>query len=150
MRNDAGLDETLAVLIEIYAPGIAGAFPEDLENVFGGMIAPYAGIDTGALLVGRAGFADVRVREHTMAAVEPAIRTPGEGAERFVGVLVSPAVEQNPGRPGGLRLVPILNGNKHQIRRRPHPHAAETHFEAADQIQALHEHRPAIEFAVPI
>src|SRR5260370_31689293 len=99
------------MLIEIYARGIAGAFPEDLENVFGGMIAPNPGVDAGALLVGRAGFADVRVREHTMAAVEPAIRTPGESVERFVGVLVSPPVEQNPGRPGGLRLAPILDRN---------------------------------------
>src|SRR5207245_9361251 len=57
--NDAGLDEALALFVEVNAPGIAGAFGEDLEAVLGGMIAPNAGVDARALAVGRAGLADV-------------------------------------------------------------------------------------------
>src|SRR6266567_1722255 len=40
VRNDAGFDDALAVLVKINSPWIARAFGEKLENVFGGMIAP--------------------------------------------------------------------------------------------------------------
>src|SRR5262245_356032 len=56
MRNNAGFDDALAVFIEVNAPGIAGAFGEQFENVFGGMITPDAGIQACALAVRRAGF----------------------------------------------------------------------------------------------
>src|SRR5947209_19629316 len=87
MRDHAGFDETLAVLVEVNSPGIAGAFAEQLEDFFGGMIAPDASIDVRALAIRRAGLSDVGVGEHAVATVKPAVRTPGESVESFVGVL---------------------------------------------------------------
>ena len=45
VRNHAGRDEALAVVVEIDAPGIARAFGEDFERVPRGMIAPDAGVE---------------------------------------------------------------------------------------------------------
>jgi len=45
MRDNTGFNEALAVFIEINAPGIARAFGEKLEAVFGGVIAPDAGVE---------------------------------------------------------------------------------------------------------
>src|SRR5256885_235623 len=41
VRNHAGLDETLAVFVEVNAPRIARAFCKHFEDVFGGMIPPH-------------------------------------------------------------------------------------------------------------
>ena len=108
-----------------------------------------------ALVVGRAGLADVRVREHAVAAVEPAVGSPDERVQRLVRVLAAPAVEQDfrpggtslgnatPGRGIGLHrhavghVVAVLVGDEHQIRRRADPHAAEAELQPADQVQTL-------------
>ena len=79
------------------------------------VIAPDAGVERRALVVGRARLADVRVREHAVAAVEPAVRAPGERVERLVRVLVAPAVEQDlaaAGRP----IVAVLDRDEQQVR----------------------------------
>src|SRR5205807_4477445 len=64
MRNYARFHDALAMLVEIYAPGIAGAFAEKLEDMFGGMIPPDAGIDGRAFVVGRPGLADFRMGKY--------------------------------------------------------------------------------------
>jgi hypothetical protein len=45
MRDDAGGDEELAMLVVIEPPGIAGAMREDLKLMPHGMVTPHAGID---------------------------------------------------------------------------------------------------------
>ncbi len=40
-------------------------------------------------------FTDAGVSEDAMAAIEPAVRSPGKGVEGFVGVFVMPAVEED-------------------------------------------------------
>src|SRR5712672_1872904 len=90
MRNDAGFDDALAVFVKVDAPGIAGAFGEQFENVFGGMITPDTRVEAGAFAVWRAGFADVGVSKNALATVEPAIGAPSECVQRFVRVLVGP------------------------------------------------------------
>ena len=149
MRDDAGFDEGLAVLVEVEAPGVAGAVGEDLEDVPGRMIAPDAGVDRHALVVRRARLADARMREDAVAAVEPAVRAPGEGVQRLVRVLVAPAVEQDLRRAGRLVLA-VLDRDEQQIRRRADPDAAEADLQAADQVQALHEDRALVERAVAV
>src|SRR5262245_3172867 len=79
MGNNAGFDNALAILVKIDAPRIAGALGEDFEFMSHGMIPPNARVDASALAVWRAGPADIRMREHTMATVKPSVRTPGEG-----------------------------------------------------------------------
>ena len=109
-----------------------------------GMIAPDAGVERHALVVGRAGLADLRVREDAVAAVEPAVRSPGEGVQRLVRVLVAPAVEQDLRRAVGL-VVAVRVGNEQQVRRRADPDAAEADLEAADEIQSFGEDRALVE-----
>src|SRR5262249_37659236 len=140
-------DERLAVFVEVQAPGIAGAVGEDLEFVPGWMIAPDAGVDRHAILVGRAGLADLGMREDAVTAVEPAIGAPDEGVERLVRVLITPAIEQNLRRAGGLV---ILHRHEEKIRRLADPDAAEADFEAADEIQPLHEDGALVELAGPL
>ena len=109
MRNDAGFDDALAVLVEIDAPRIAGAFGKQFEHMLGRMITPDAGVDARAFAVRRAGLADVRMREHAVAAIKPAVRSPGESVQRFVRVLISPTIEQNLRWPGGLWFIAIFD-----------------------------------------
>ena len=73
------------------------------KTCFVGMIAPDAGVERDALsLSGVPGLPTRECGEDAVAAVEPAVRPPGEGVERFVRVLVAPAVEQDLRRAGGL------------------------------------------------
>ena len=149
VRDDAGLDERLAVLVEVEAPGVARAVGEDLEVVPRRVIAPDAGVDRRAVLVRRAGLADLRVGEDAVAAVEPAVRAPGEGVQRLVRVLVAPAVEQDLRRAGGL-VVAVLDRDEQQVRRRADPDAAEADLDAADEVQALDEDGALVELAVAV
>src|SRR5438552_11319971 len=73
MRNHAGFDDTLAMFIEINSPRVARALGKKLEAVPRGMITPDAGSDRCALAIRRSRFADLRMREHSVAAVEPAV-----------------------------------------------------------------------------
>src|SRR5436190_18304571 len=59
MRDDAGFDDALAILVEINAPGIARAFGKNFEFVFDGVVAPYARVDPRALAVRRTRLADI-------------------------------------------------------------------------------------------
>ena len=76
VRNDARRREGVAVIIEINAPGVAGSVGEDVELASHRMVSPDAGIDRLPLVVRSAGLADVGVREHAVAAIQPAVRTP--------------------------------------------------------------------------
>jgi hypothetical protein len=61
VRDDAGLDEHLAVLVEVDAPGIAGSLGEPFKDLLEGVIAPDRGVHGDALVVRRAGLAHLRV-----------------------------------------------------------------------------------------
>jgi len=149
VRNHAGGDESLTVLVEIDAPRIRRAPGEDLELTPRRMEAPHAAIDRSALAVRAAGLADVRVREHAVAAVEPTVGTPRERVERLVRVLIGPAVEQDLGLRIGHQIA-VLVGHEHEIRRGADPHAAEADLQTADQVEAAHEHGALLEFAVVV
>ena len=147
--DDARGRERMAVVVEVEAPRIAGAFGEHLEDVLRRMVAPDAAVQLLALGVRRAGLADVRVREHAVRSVEPAIGAPGEGVEHLVRVLIAPAVEQHLRR--ARRTVrPVLDRNEQQVRRRADPHAAEADLDAADEIQVLGEDLAAVEASVAV
>ena len=105
VRDHAGGEEGLAVLVEVDAPGVARAVGEDLELVLRRVIAPDPGVDRDAVLVGRAGLADLRVGEDAVAAVEPAVGAPGERVQGLVRVLRSPSRRAGPaaGRRAGRR-----------------------------------------------
>ena len=90
------------------------------------MIAPDAGVHPLAPAFGRARFADVRRAEDTMATVQPAIRSPGERVQHLVRVNgVIPAIQKNLRIAAGLRIFPIADRHKHQVRRGADPNAAE-------------------------
>src|SRR5690606_12285063 len=100
--------EDLAVLVVIEAPLVAAAFGEDFEFVANGMITPDAGAEFGSAikikirskirifdLIGGARFADAGVVEDALVSVEPAVGTPHEAVETFVGVLVAETIEED-------------------------------------------------------
>src|SRR5438552_10987532 len=150
MRNDAGFDETLSMLVEIDAPGIARAFGEELKDAPGRMETPNAGSYGRALAWRSPRFANVGMREHSMTAIEPAIWSPAKSIQSLVGILIAPAVEQYLRRAGWFGRIAVGNGDEHQIRRCPHPYSTEADLEAAHQIQSLHEHSAPIEFPIAI
>jgi len=140
VRNDASGEEGLTSIVEVDSPGIAGAPREDLELPLRRVIAPDPGVDRHALLVGSSRCSDVRVGEDAVATVEPAIGSPGEAIEGFVGVLIGPAVEQYLGFAIGHQVV-IAVGNEVEIGCRADPDATEADLEAADEVQVVGEDR---------
>src|SRR5262245_38679788 len=150
VRDHAGLDKALAIWIEINAPGIARSFREHFEHLFDRMIAPHPGVDASAFAVGGAGLSDVRMGEHSMATVEPAVGSPGEGVEGVVGVLVSPAIQQDLWRARRFGFVAILQRNEHELRGGTDPDTTKAYLNATYQVQTLHEHGAAIKLAIPV
>ena len=136
MGDDAGGDDHLAARVEVDSPRVAGAVGEDLEDMPGRMIAPDAGIDRRAQCVLGAGLADAGVGEDAVAAVKPAVGAPDETIERLVGIMLTPAVEQDLGRT--IRTVVAVSiGYEQQMRCRADPGAAESDLETADQVQMV-------------
>src|SRR5262249_40087423 len=95
VRGGARLAGCLSPVRVVRAPRFGGPVGERLEGVRGRVVAPDAGVDGHAFVVGRVRLADGRVGEHAVTAVEPAVGTPQKGVERLVRVLVAPAVEQH-------------------------------------------------------
>ncbi len=92
--DHAGGDESLAAVVKVHSPRVAGAPREDLEVESLRMQPPHTSVERHARFVGSARLADFAVREDAVGSVEPAVRTPDEGVERFVRVFVAPAVEE--------------------------------------------------------
>ena len=76
--NYAGGNESLSSIIEVYSPWVTSAPAKDFEFFLGGMIAPYPGVDALTFAIRCSGFADIAMSEHAVAAIEPAVRAPGE------------------------------------------------------------------------
>jgi len=82
MWNNTDGNEWVAIVIEIDSPRIARAVCENLELVPDWMIPPHPGIHRDSLVIGCTGFADARMGEDAVAAIEPSVRSPNEGMER--------------------------------------------------------------------
>ena len=113
------------------------------------MVPPDAGVDSRSVGLGRARPADGRVREHAVAAIEPAIGPPDERIERFVSVLCAPAVEQDRRLAVG-DVVAVGVGDEKEIGRRAHPHAPKPHRQTTDEVEPLLEDRPGVEDVVTV
>ena len=93
--DHAGADEGAAFLVPSDAPGVAGAFAEQLE-----IPSPRVNAEQGAgELVVAASMADVAVIEDAVQTVQPAIGPPNETVERLMSVVDPPSVKQNLRRP---------------------------------------------------
>ena len=149
VRNHAGRLERMAQVVKVHAPRIARALGKDLEDVPHRMVSPDAGVDSRAVGLGRAGFADGGVRKHTVAAVEPAVGTPDEGVERLMGVLRAPAVEQHRRFAVG-DVVAIGVGNEHELGGCAHPHASKPDRQTADEVEPLLEDLPGVEHVITV
>src|SRR5690606_18304635 len=94
VRDDTGLEEELSVVVEVDAPGVAGALREDLELVAQGLVPPEGSFAALTPVGGGPQFANVRRADHALAAVQPAVLSPRERVGRFMRVgLVVPAVD---------------------------------------------------------
>ena len=95
------------------------------------------------------GLADPGLRLDAVAAVEPAVRPPGERVEDVVlGVLDVPAVEHDLGRAG--RLVAVVDRDEEQVRRRAEPDAAEAELDAGEVHAVVEEDGLLVERAVAV
>src|SRR5205085_8151192 len=84
MLDDAVGNECLAVIVEVDAPGVGCAMRDDFEDLPRRVVPPDAAVEEYAVLFGRPRLADLRARLDAIAAVEPAVRPPGEGVEDVV------------------------------------------------------------------
>ena len=126
VRDDAAGHEQLPVLIPINAPLVGTALGEDLEGLLRRMKSPDGGVDDDSLLLRRAGLADLRRVEDAMTPIEPAIGSPVEAVEGFMGVVEGEAVEEHFRLAG---LVAFEDGDEQEFRGLPDPHAAEAVFQ---------------------
>ena len=93
VRNHTSGDEQLPLGIIVDAPGIAEPVGHHFETIFGGVIAPYAAVDVGAVRFEQVfrkclsrpknaaftfRFADFGGRGKAFAAIEPAIWSPSK------------------------------------------------------------------------
>ena len=76
--NYAGGNESLSSIIKVYPPWVTSTPAKHFEFFLGGMVAPHASVDALTFAIRCSGFADIAVGEHAVAAVEPAVRAPGE------------------------------------------------------------------------
>src|SRR6059058_2040161 len=95
------------------------------------MIAPYAAVQLHAVLVRRARLAHFRVRQDTVTAVEPAVRSPAQSVEDIVLGVQIPAIEHDLRRTGWL-VAAFLHRNEKQVRHRAYPDAAKADLDARD------------------
>ena len=164
MRNHAGGDKHLAVVVEIETPRIAETVGDNFEAILRRMIAPDAAVDVLAVnhrdLFGKrlalfeefsavGGFADRRAGREALAAIEPAIGPPVEAVERFMAVLDAPAGETN--LDGGVSLVvAVLVRDEEEIRRRAEPETVEAHRDGRGKRDAFDEDLAGVEFPVAV
>ena len=141
--------EEVAHTVEIQPPLVAAARREHFERMARRMVAPHRRTHGGALGRRRAGLADERVAEHSVATVKPAIGAPRKTVERLVRILKTPTVEEHLRR--SIRhVVMIPIGNEEQMRGGADPDAAKTEFEAAHEVQFLGEHFFRFKHAITI
>ena len=149
VRDHAGGLKGIPQVVEVDAPGIARALGKEFKLMPQRVVPPDGGIEPDAIVVGGARLADIGVGEHAVAAVEPAIGAPGERVEGFVGVVVSPAVQQDLWRAVG-HVVAVGIGNEQEVRRRTDPHPTEANLQRTDEVEALAKHRPLVEGIVAV
>ena len=97
MVNDTGTDKSIAIAIKIDVPLIGCAIRKNLEPFGSRVIAGHGRVhdDFGALGVIR--ILDLRMSEHPLSHVEPAIRPPGKAIEQFVAILQTESTQQSRG-----------------------------------------------------
>ena len=142
-------DEEMPVVVEVDPPLVAAAARKNLELVTHRMITPDTGIQAQPLARRCTGFANERFIEHAVIAVQPAVRPPRQAVRCLMRVLITPAVEQN-FRLGVGHVIAVAIRNKKQMRRGAKPHAAETHFDAADEVQVFGKNLPRLKRAIGI
>jgi hypothetical protein len=143
-------DERFTVVVEVEPPRIRGAMSDRFEDPPGRVVAPHAAVEEDPLPSGRAGLADVRIGLDTVAAIEPAIRSPGETVEDVVpGLLDIPTVKDDDRR--AIRLViPIAIRDEDEIGSTAQPDAAEANSDARKIRSFVIEDGAAIETAIAI
>ncbi len=149
MVDHAVRDEELAVLVVIQAPRIRSAVHHDFKGLGHRMNPPHAAVQRHALVIPRAGLADQRPRQDSVASIKPAVRSPGQGVECVVLGFQRPAVEQHLRRSVGF-VVAVFIGDENQIRSRAQPHAAEAQLDSGEVTAFVPEHDFLIESAVAV
>ncbi len=146
MADDAVGEEGLAVLVEVEAPGVGGAVADDFKGLAGRVIAPDAAVEGGALVVGSAGPADARLGQDAVAAVQPAVRPPGQAVEHIVAGTQAPAVEDHLGLAGDS----VAEGDEEQVRGAAGPDAAVADLDAGQVVGLVPEDGTLVKGAVAV
>ena len=147
--NHAVGEERLAPLIERETPRIRRAVRDDLELVPHRMEPPDAAVHGRSLVVGRTGLADLRVRQDSVAAVQPTVRPPHETIRDVMHRLQIEPVEQHLRRTIG-HVVAVGIGDEQQPRNGRHKNAAEPVLNRAVVHALVEKHRLLVERAIVV
>ena len=113
------------------------------------MKAPDPGIDKLPVFILGTGMTNPRLGEHTMTAIQPAIRAPNETVESFVPVLNTPAIEKNFMGTVGF-IVPIGIGNKNEFGGHANIDTTHADREAGAESQVLGKSLLLIKHTIPV
>ena len=147
VRDDAGLEESFAVVVPIHAPLVAAAFAPAFEDLAGRVEAPDGTFDEDALAGRGARLAHEGAIEDAVRAVEPTVRTPDEVVQGLVGVVAHPAIQHDLRFASRLRFVAILDWDEEEVGRRAEPDAAEADGDTAGEGGLVPEDRLLVEGA---
>ncbi len=164
MRDHAGGDEDLAVVIEVDSPRIAKAVRDDFKAILRGMITPNPTINVLAIFdrhldgerialaqdfaaIGR--LAHGRACGETLAPIKPTIGPPTEAVKHFMTILNAPTGKSHFERAIGF-VVLILVRHEEQIRRRAEPQSFKAHRNGRRKGNAIEEDLPRVELPVAI
>ena len=166
MRDHAGADEQLPLGVVVDAPRVAEAVRDNLKHVLGRVITPNAAVDrlAFALKLDRLGIrlavlenlafplrlSNHRRSEHSLAAVDPAVRPPVQAVENLVPVADAPAGQAHLDVINIGLVVLVAIRDEQQIRRRAEPQTVEPHRHGGRKRNALEKHRALVGNAVTV
>src|SRR5262245_19387682 len=149
MWVDAVRDEALPIVVEIDAPGVRRAVGEVLEFQARRMDAIDAAIAVNAM-IRRSGPGNVGWAGAPVAAVQPAVRTPGEAVDEVVpALLIAEPIEQDV-RLAVRLVIAIAVAEEIEMRRRHDPDPAKANLDAGDVAQPFVEDLTRISAAIAI
>ena len=112
--NHAARRESLSVIVEVKSPGIGQSASEDLKLLPSRMVTPDSTVDKLPRFVILSRFGDSRLREDSMASVEPTVGAPVKAIQSLVAIVDAPAIQQHLRWSVGF-IVAICIGDEREI-----------------------------------
>lgn len=149
MFDHAVGDEHLSLFVESDPPRICGAVRDNFHSLARRMVPPNATIQNDALHIGSAGASYFRISKNSVAAIKPAVRTPGQPIHHIVLGFERPPVQHGFQRSVRL-IITITIRNKNELGRRAKPNSAKSHGNTREIAPFVKEDAARIKSAITV